>query len=161
MISRARRFIPFLLFRRIRLRACRHAIGVAQLEPDQIASGIDLIRFVQCGDRGLVVFRVARRRSCLEFFVQRTDGLVFSGCFGSCFLLGFQLFWRHPLRLGLRGRLFLQIDILRGFLEADRYTVKRKKLLAILAQLYVVFAGDNPERKILAFVVGLELVGVP
>ena len=35
-----------------------------------------------------------------------------------------------------------------------------KQLLAVLAQLNVVLAGDDPERKILALVVGFEFVGM-
>src|SRR5262249_38264517 len=110
----------FLLFIAVGLLDGRAAIGVAQLEPEQVAGGVHLGRFGQSRDRSIVVTGAGRLVGNGEFFVQRLYGVRFFGCLLLRLLHLFGLFRRHSLSLGLVRQLFLHVEVEHVLVERHR-----------------------------------------
>src|SRR5208282_3446304 len=150
-------FETLLLFVGIGLLGRRHAVGVGQLEPDEIAGAVDLVGFRQGGDGGFVIAGTGSCVSGVQLFVKRAHRLLFSCGFGVGFVHLRGLFWSHPLP-GCGGVLFLQVEVLRGFVHADGDALEVEELLAVFVQSDVVAPGIDAEREIFALVIGLEAV---
>ena len=138
----------------------RHAVGIAEFEPDQIAGVVDLVGFIQGGDCGLEVAGIGSRFGGIKFFVECADGFLFTLDFGGSLRPRFGLFRGHSLGLGCVHLFFLQVDVLHRFVQAHRDVSKVKKFLAVLAELDVVLAGDDTQGEVLTLVVSFEFVGV-
>src|SRR5260370_17310833 len=159
IVDRGRLVALFFLFG-IGLLGRRHAVGVAEFEPDQVASAVDLIGLIQGGDCGLEVAGIRSRLGGIESFVERADGFRFARGVGGSFRLCFVVFRGRSLGLGCVHLFFLQVEVLHHFVQAHRDVSEVKKFLPVFAELDVVLAGDDAKREVLALVVGFELISM-
>ena len=150
--------VAFLFFGGIGLLGRRQSVGVAELEPDQIARVVDLVGFIEGGDGGIEVAGIGSRLGGIKLLIQRADGTFFLLGFGGSLLRFRDLFRRQSLPLGHARLLLLQVEVQRCFVQPYRDTIEVKEFLAVLAELDVVLAGGDAEREILAFIVGFESV---
>ena len=69
--------VTILLLRRIGLLVSGHAIRVAELEPEEVATGIDVGRVLQSSDCALKIARISRGLGGQQFLIERLDRHVF------------------------------------------------------------------------------------
>src|SRR5208337_1736960 len=151
-------FVALLFFGGISLLGRRHAVGVTEFEPDQIAGALDLVGFVQSGDCSLEVAGIRGRLGSAQFFVERANGLLFVLCLGESLLCLRGLLSGQSLALDCGRLLFLQVEVQHLFVHTHCDVVDVPDFFAVFAELDVVLAGNDAERKVLALVVGFQLV---
>src|SRR5208282_3602523 len=157
LVIGCRQFVTLLFFGGIGLLGPRHAVGVAEFEPDQIAGAVDLVGFVQGSDCGLEVAGIG---SCLgggQSFVERANGLPFALCLSQSLLRLRGLFSVQSLALDCCRLLFFQVEVQQLFVHAYRDVVDVPEFFAVFAELDVVLAGNDAKREVLALVVGFKL----
>src|ERR1019366_3370273 len=103
--------VALLFFLGIGLLGSRHAVGVGEFEPDQIAGAVDLVGFSQGSDCGLEVTGIGSRLGGIEFFVERADGFLLGLGFVVRRLRLRGLFRGHSLALGWARLFFLQVEV--------------------------------------------------
>src|SRR5271157_3389958 len=145
--------VALLFLVRIGLLGGGQTVSIGQLEPDEIVRRVHLVGVIQGRDRLVEVAGSHLSVGLGNFFVERLDGVLLLGGLGLLVGCGLGLLRRHALALGCGDLLFLQIDILVRFLQADRDITDCPELLAILGELEVVLAWDDAEREVLALVV--------
>ena len=151
-----------MFFRRIGLLGCGYAIGVAELEPDEVARSVNLIGGLEIGNGGIKVAGIGGDLGRGQLLVQLLDCADFLLLFLLRFLLSLDLFRSQALALGgLRGLLF-QVEVEGVLIQRDRNFAEMEKFLVGLKVISIfvesdgVGASSHAERKILALLVGFE-----
>src|SRR5882672_3168421 len=150
--------VPLRLLRSVGLLGTRSEIGITQPGPEQIAGRIGLGGLIESGDRSFVVHALYGLIGNGKLLVQRLYGVGLFGYLGLLLLHRLELFRTNALLLGRLGLRFLQVEIKRGFIHSHRKASNLVQLLAILSERDLVLAGFDAQRKVLAFLVGLQVV---
>src|ERR1700728_8548 len=154
-----------LFFRGIGLLGSRHAIGVTERGPDEIARRIDLVGRSKIGDSGIEVSGIRGDFCRRQLFVQLSYRVVFLLGFLSGFLLSLELFRSYTLTLGSALGLLFHVEIKRVFVAGHLYFRSEERRICIrfgvvglLVESDGITAGSDAQREILALLVGLECI---